>query len=372
MIRVTDLAYLHREQAIELEAAALRVLRSGVFLRGPEVEGFEREFAARCGSPAAVAVGSGVDALRLSLEALGIGPGDEVIVPSHTAIATWLAVSHAGARIVPVDPDEDSMLLDVDAVRAAIGPRTAAIVVVHLYGLVADLAPLERLARTRGLALVEDAAQAHLARDGDRVVGSIGDVGAFSLYPTKNLGAAGDGGIVVARDPALVDRIRMLGNYGERRRYHSELLGYNSRLDELQAAMLRVKLRGLDRFDAARRERAASYLRALDGHAGIVLPAPRAGTTPVWHQFVVRVDQRDALRAALLARGVETLVHYPEPPHRSAAYAAAVDVPLPVSDRLAARVLSLPVGPHVDDEAGALVCEAVYDLAGTRGSARYA
>lgn len=356
-IPVTDLGYLHRQQAAELEEAALRVLRAGRYLRGAEVEAFEREFADHSGSRAAVAVGSGLDALRLSLAALGIGRGDEVIVSAHTAVATWLAITHTGARIVPVDADERTMLVDPDGVRAAVGPRTAAIVVVHLYGLVAEMEPIGRLASEKGLALVEDAAQAHGARDGDRGVGSVGDVGAFSLYPTKNLGAAGDGGIVVAEDTALIERVRMLGSYGERRRHHSEMLGYNSRLDEVQAAMLRVKLRALDRFNAARRERAGSYLQALDDHPGVELPAPRAGTLPAWHQFVVRVERRDTVRAELLAGGVQTLVHYPEPPHRTPAYAGATTVPLPVTDRLAQRVLSLPVGPHVDDQAGARICE---------------
>lgn len=359
MIPVADLAYLHREQSAELEAAALRVLRSGFYLRGPETEAFEHDFADRVAAPGAVAVGSGLDALCYSLVALGIGPGDEVIAPAHTAIATWLAITHTGARVVPVDPDERTMLLDAESARAAIGPRTAAIVVVHLYGLVADTDPLLELAREHGLAVIEDAAQAFGACEGERPVGSLGDVAAFSLYPTKNLGAAGDGGVVVATDTALLERVRMLGNYGERQRRHSELLGHNSRLDELQAAMLRVKLRAIDRFNAARRARAASHLEALSGVPGIELPEPRPGTLPVWHQFVVRVDRRDAVREALQARGVETLVHYPEPPHRSQAYAGLVDQSLPITDRLAQRVLSLPAGPHVDDRAGELVCAAL-------------
>ena len=365
-IPVTDLGYLHREQAAELEEAALRVLRAGHYLRGPEVEAFEREFADHCGSRAAVAVGSGLDALRLSLVALGIGRGDEVIVSAHTAVATWLAITHTGARVVPVDADERTMLVNPDGVRAAVGPRTAAIVLVHLYGLVAEMESIERLAGDNGLALVEDASQAHGARDGGRRVGSVGDVGAFSLYPTKNLGAAGDGGIVVAKDIALIERVRMLGSYGERRRNHTEILGGNSRLDEVQAAMLRVKLRALDRWNAARRERAGSYLQALEDHPEIELPAPRAGTLPVWHQFVVRVERRDAVRAELLEAGVETLVHYPEPPHRMPVYADATTVPLPVTDRLAQRVLSLPVGPHVDDGAGARICQALSEAVESR------
>jgi dTDP-3-amino-3,4,6-trideoxy-alpha-D-glucose transaminase len=228
---VVDLAHLHGQLATEIEEAALRVLRSGHYLRGPETAGLEQEFGAACGAPFAVGVNSGFDALRLALLGLGVGPGDEVVVPSHTAIATWLAVTHTGAQVVPVDPREDTMLVDADAVRAAIGPRTAAVVAVHLYGHVVDIEPLARLARERGLALVEDCAQAHGARDrgADRTVGTAADAGAFSFYPTKNLGGAGDGGMVVTRDQALAERVRMLANYGERERLFSETLGWNSR-----------------------------------------------------------------------------------------------------------------------------------------------
>ena len=368
MIEVTDLAYLHRAQAEELEAAALRVLRSGAYLRGAEVEALEREFARCCRTRGAVAVGSGLDALELAFEALGIGPGDEVIVPGHTAIATWLAITHSGAAIVPVDVDRTTMLLHPDAVRAAIGPRTSAIVLVHLYGLVAEVDEIAALARAHGIALIEDGAQAHGARAGDRVVGSIGDIGAFSLYPTKNLGAAGDGGIVISDDAALLGRVRMLGNYGERRRSFSELLGHNSRLDEVQAAMLRIKLRRLEHFNEERRQRAEGYLRALSDIPGIELPVVGAGTTPVWHQFVVRVDGRDEVRAALEEHGVRTLVHYPEPPHRSRAYAGLVDACLPVTDRLSERVLSIPSGPHVDDAAARRVSDELVRAVGQTAS----
>lgn len=360
-VPVTDLAFLHAAQAAELEAAALRVLRGGRYLRGPETEAFEHELAERCGTGGAVAVGSGLDALRLALLALGIGAGDEVLVPSHTAIATWLAVAHTGAAVVPVDVDERTMLLDPAAVRAAVGPRTAAVVAVHLYGLTVDVSALRELSSRHGLALVEDCAQALGATWAGRPAGSFGAAGAFSLYPTKNLGAAGDGGIVTSDDAGLLERVRRLANYGERERNRSEVRGWNSRLDEVQAAMLRVKLRGLEGFETARRHRAAAYLRALAGRPGIELPVVDPRCEPVWHQFVVRVPRRDEVRATLAQRGVETLVHYPQPPHRSAAYADAELGPLPVADRLAARVLSLPVGPHVDDEAGELVSRALSD-----------
>jgi dTDP-3-amino-3,4,6-trideoxy-alpha-D-glucose transaminase len=351
-IPVVDLAYAHGPRADELEDAATRVLRSGQYHAGPETVAFEREFAVACGGGAAAGVGSGLDAVALSLTALGIGPGDEVIVPAHTAIATWRAVSQAGARPVPVDPEPRSMLVEADAVAAAIGPRTAAIVVVHLYGLVVDTAPIARLARERGLALIEDAAQAHGATDADGPVGTLADAAAFSFYPTKNLGAAGDGGMVVAGDAALLERVRELG--------HSN----SSRLDELQAALLRVKLKSLEADNARRRERADAYLRALDGVAGVELPVAREGTGPVWHQFVVRVAQRDAVRAALRADGVQTLVHYSRPPHRTPEYEDAARPPLPVTERLAATVLSLPVGPHVSPAAGERVCTALADAVG--------
>jgi dTDP-3-amino-3,4,6-trideoxy-alpha-D-glucose transaminase len=346
-IPVNDLAQAHDARADALEAAAARVLRSGRYLGGPETEAFEREFAAFCCADAAVGVGSGLDAVALALTALGVGRGDEVVVPGHTAIATWRAISRTGATPVPVDPDPRSMLVEADAVAAAIGPRTAAIVVVHLYGLVVNTAPIARLAREFGLALVEDAAQAHGAMDGDRPVGTLGDAAAFSFYPTKNLGAAGDGGMVVSGDAALLQRVRELGH------------GWSSRLDELQAAMLRVRLEGLEAGNAARRARAADYLAALEGLAGVELPAVREHTTPVWHQFVVRVARRDEVRAALRKRGVQTLVHYPLPPHRTPEYAEQAPTPLPVTERLAETVLSLPVGPHVGPAAGQRVCEAV-------------
>jgi len=356
-----DLAGLHAELQDELEAAMQRVLRSGWYLLGPEVAAFEAEFAALCDVQGAVGVGNGLEALELALLGLGIGAGDEVIVAAHTSIATWLAISHAGARPVPVEPDAGTMQIDPAGVEAAIGPRTAAIVPVHLYGMPAEMERLSAIARQHGLALVEDAAQAHGSRVDGRPVGSCGDAGAFSMYPTKNLGALGDAGIVVSNDRSLLDRVRMLANYGERRRHHSEARGYNSRLDELQAAVLRVKLRRLDRWNALRRNRAQTYLRELARVPHVVLPETTAGALPVWHQFVARVAERDAVREELARRGIECLVHYPIPPHRSPAYAADYPQRLPVTEHLAASVLSLPISPPLGEDACLQVCEAVAD-----------
>lgn len=354
-----DLGLAHSELAGEIEEAVRRVLRSGHYLRGPEGERFERDFARYCDVAAAVGVGNGLEALQLTLEAMGIGRGDEVIVPAHTAIATWLAVTHAGARPVPVDSDPHTMLIDPTRVEDALGPRTAAILPVHLYGMPADMDALATIARKHGIGLIEDASQAHGARLSGRSVGSLSDAAAFSLYPTKNLGAAGDAGIAVSDDIRLLERVRLLANYGERQRHQSELRGHNSRLDELQAAVLEVKLQRLDDWNARRRARAEQYLRTLAGCRGLELPAVTEGALPVWHQFVIRVSARDRVREELRRRGVETLIHYPTPPHQTAAYASDYPDPLPISEQLAVSVLSLPISPQLTEATCAYVCDAV-------------
>lgn len=342
-----DLAAAAAELRADLDAACARVVSSGRYLLGPETAAFEAEFAAYCGAAHCVTVGSGCDALELALRALGVGPGDEVIVPAHTFIGTWLAVSAAGATPVPVEPDERTANIRADAVAAAITPRTRAIMPVHLYGQPADLDAIHAVAARHGLPVVEDAAQAHGARYHGRRVGSGPSAAtAFSFYPGKNLGALGDGGAVVTDDAALADRIRLLRNYGSREKYRHEVRATNSRLDELQAAMLRVKLARLDEWNARRAAVAGRYLAELRGPA---LPAVAAGTQPSWHLFVVRSPGRDALRAALAAAGVATLAHYPVPVHLSPAYAGPrwPQGSLPVTERLAATVLSLPIGPHL-------------------------
>lgn len=352
-----DLAAIDADHAAELEEAFRRVLRSGCYVRGPAVARFEHEFARYCGVAGAVGVGNGLDGLMLTLLAMDIGPGDEVLVSAHTSIASWLAITHAGAAPVPIEPDPLTMLIDPARVEEAIGPRTRALMAVHLYGMPADMDALAAVTDKHGLRLLEDASQAHGARLRGRRVGSLSAAAAFSLYPTKNLGAIGDAGIVVSDDAELLARVRMLANYGERERHRTEVRGRNSRLDELQAALLSVKLEKLDAGNARRATLAEHYLGALSRCPGLELPGIADGAAPVWHQFVVRVCDRDRVREDLARRGIETLVHYPIPPHRTPAYAEDYPDPLPITEQLAASVLSLPISPRLSEEACAEVCE---------------
>lgn len=341
-----DLDALHAIIRPELDAAWQRVMRGGQFIMGDELAAFEAEFARYCEAQHCIGVGNGLDALTLILRALGIGPGDEVIVPSKTFVATWLAVSEAGAVPVPVEPEAGGFTIDPNAVEARITPRTRAIMPVHLYGHPADMTALADIARRHALALIEDAAQAHGARHRGRRAGSFGTAAGFSFYPGKNLGALGDGGAVVTSDPALAERVRRLRNYGSSRKYVHEEQGVNSRLDELQAALLRVKLRHLDNWNAARRAAVARYREALAG-ADVVLPVEAPHAESVWHLFVIRSRARDALQSHLAARGVSSVIHYPVPPHLQGAYRDAGwgQGALPLAERLAAEVLSLPMGP---------------------------
>ncbi|MFC4001136.1 DegT/DnrJ/EryC1/StrS family aminotransferase [Prauserella oleivorans] len=356
-----DAGAAYHELRTEIDAAVGRVLGSGRYLAGPEVEAFEAEFARFCGAAHCVTVGSGCDALELSLRALGIGPGDEVVVPSHTFIATWLAVSATGATPVPAEPDAATATLDPGRVEAAITPRTSAIVPVHLYGHPADLDPITRIARRHGIAVLEDAAQAHGARYRGNRIGSGANPAAFSFYPGKNLGAFGDGGAVTTDDAEFAARLKLLRNYGSATKYRHEVRATNSRLDELQATALRVKLRRLPAWNARRAAVARRYTEALAGVPGLELPAVAPWAEPAWHLFVVRSGDRDRVQAALRESGVETLIHYPVPPHRSPAYA---DHPhartrFPVAEALAGEVLSLPIGPHLAPEQVRRVVEAV-------------
>lgn len=353
-----DLRAAYRELRDEIDESIARVLEGGVYVLGDEVEAFESEFALACGARHAVGVASGLDALHLALCAMEIGPGDEVIVPSNTFIATWLAVSRCGAVPVAVEPCPDTGNLDPLRIEAAITARTRAIVPVHLYGQPADMDPILAIARRHDLRVLEDAAQAHGARYKGRPVGAIGDAAAWSFYPGKNLGAMGDGGAVTTGDENLARRIRLLRNYGSRVKYEHEIQGFNSRLDAMQAAVLRVKLARLPQWNERRRALAARYLQRLAG-SGVGLPAVPAWAEPVWHLFVVRHPRRDGLRERLARAGVETLIHYPIPPHRQRAYAGepCAARQLPVADRLASEVLSLPIGPHVRAECLELVVE---------------
>jgi len=352
-VKFLDLAALHAPLRAELDAAYKRVMDSGWFITGPELEAFEQEFAAYSKVKHAIGVANGLEALHLILRAYGIGPGDEVIVPANTFIATWLAVSQVGARPVPVEPDPATYNMDPARVEERITPRTRAIMAVHLYGQMADMPKLREIADRHGLRLIEDAAQAHGAAAHGRTAGSVGDAAGFSFYPGKNLGALGDGGAVTTHDDVLADKIRLLRNYGSRVKYHHEAAGYNSRLDEMQAAFLRVKLKYLECWNAQRREQAAIYTQELSGMPGLVLPDVPDWAVPVWHLYVVRTAQRDGLQAWLADAGIHTMVHYPIPPHLQGAYrdaGIAAEGTLPVSEAIHREVLSLPIGAHLTPE----------------------
>ncbi len=353
-----DLEPQREELDGELRAAFDRVLESGWFILGPEVEAFEREFAEASGSLHGIGVGSGTEALHLALRACGIGTGDEVITVAHSFIATAFAITSAGATPIFVDVNAHDLLLDVDAAAAAITSRTRAIVPVHLYGRCVQMDAVCELARKHGLTVIEDAAQAHGATYRGRRAGSLGDLGCFSFYPSKNLGALGDGGAVVTRDPAVADRLRRLRNYSQTAKYHHSGLGFNSRLDEVQAALLRAKLPRLDDWNRERRSHAATYTALLKG-LPVSIPPSEPGDADVFHLYVVRSERRDALQQHLREAGVETQIHYPIPIHRQPAYASATRITLPRTERAAASVLSLPMYPHLSTPQIEHVCEAV-------------
>lgn len=342
-----DLHASYNELKSEIDGAIARVLDSGWYILGPEVEAFESEWAAYCGVAYSVGVANGLDALTLALRALDIGPGDEVIVPSNTYIATWLAVSATGATPVPVEPDPVTHNIDPAQIAAALTPRTKVLLPVHLYGQPADLAPILDLARMHDLFVVEDAAQAHGARYKGQRIGAHGDVVCWSFYPGKNLGAYGDGGAITTNRADLADRIRVLRNYGSRVKYNNEVQGMNSRLDPLQAAVLRVKLRVLDAWNDRRRRIASQYLECMTD-IGLTLPAVPHWVEPVWHLFVVRHPQRDGIQQQLTAAGIGTLIHYPIPPHQQQCYVKEEGKKqYPIATQLASEVLSLPLGPHL-------------------------
>ena len=336
----------------ELLGVVRTVAEESSFILGRHVEEFEADFAAYCETDEAVGLGSGTDAIALSLRALGIGRGDEVILPANTFIATAEAVSLAGATPRLVDVDPVTGLLTAEIAERALTSKVRCIIPVHLYGATVDMDPILELARSARIAVIEDACQAHGARYRGRRVGSLGHMGCFSFYPAKNLGAWGDGGAVVTSRPELADRVRLLRSHGERPRYRHRMVGTTARLDGLQAAILRVKLRHLDRWNAQRRRAAAELRRALSGLALELPPAPVPAGDHVYHLFVVLSDERDLLRAQLTARGVASAVHYPVPVHLTEAYAhlGLHKGSLPVAERLAERVCSLPMFPGIEDE----------------------
>ena len=344
-----DLKATYLELQPELDKAYQTVMNSGWYIIGQEVKAFETEFASYCEAKHCIGVGNGLDALFLILRALDIGAGDEVIVPANTYIATWLAVSYVGATPVPVEPSEKTYNIDPQLIEAAITPRTKAIFAVHLYGQPADMDGINQIAKKHGLKVIEDAAQAHGAKYKGRKVGSLGAAAGFSFYPGKNLGAFGDGGAVTTNDDELADKIRVIANYGSRVKYHNEVQGVNSRLDELQAAFLRVKLTKLDEWNQRRQVIADSYLVGLSGLSGLVLPYVPEWAAPVWHLFVVGTSQREQLQQSLQAAGIGTIIHYPIPPHLSEAYGEMKDWAgqLPITAAAARTVLSLPIGPHL-------------------------
>ncbi|MDO7874155.1 DegT/DnrJ/EryC1/StrS family aminotransferase [Hymenobacter sp. ASUV-10] len=364
-----SLAPQHEPLRAEVLAAVARVYDSNWLVLGEEVAAFEREYAAFSQVTYCVGVANGLDAMVLALRALGVGPGDEVIVPSNTYIATWLAVTQVGATPVPVEPDPATANLDPDRLPAALTPRTRAIIPVHLYGQACRMPEIMAFARQHGLWVVEDNAQAHGAAFAGQLTGSFGHLNATSFYPGKNLGALGDAGALTTADAALAQQLRVLRNYGSQEKYHNEVVGYNSRLDELQAAVLRTKLPQLPRWTAQRQQLAAWYNHYLADIPGLHRPRTASGATHVYHLYVVRHARRDALQRYLTQHGIGTLIHYPIPPHRQPAYAplALPAGAFPIAEELAATSLSLPLWPGMSEAQVATVAGAIREFAASAG-----
>ena len=347
-----DLKAPYQELQQEMDAAYQRVIHSGWYILGQELDAFEKEFSQYCNAKYCIGVGNGLEALHLVLKAWDICVGDEVIVPSHTYIATWLAVTHVGARPVPVETCISSYTIDTKKIEAAITEKTKAIIAVDLYGHPADMDAVLAIAEKYDLKVLEDAAQSHGAKYKGKKVGNLAHATGFSFYPGKNLGALGDGGAITTNDELLAKKLRMLRNYGSCTKYHHEELGYNSRLDELQAAFLRVKLKYLDEWNSRRKIIAQQYLNELSTNSNIVLPKGETWADSAWHLFVIRHKNRDILQRRLTEAGIQTLIHYPIPPHLSDAYKkdgwAIGD--FPISEMLANEIVSLPIGPHLNYE----------------------
>lgn len=363
-VPILDLKPAYDELRADLDAAYHRVMESGWVLLGKELASFEAEYAASVGAAHCIGVANGLEAMQLVLMALDVGPGDEVIVPSHGYIATWLAVTHVGARPVPCEPDPLTYNLDPARLAALITPRTKVILPIHLYGQTADLTAINAIAARHALFVLEDAAQSHGARSHGKQAGALGHAAGVSFYPSKNLGALADAGAVTTSDATLADKLRHLRNYGSKVRYHNEYLGLNSRLSELQAAFLRAKLPHLAAWNARRVQLAARYfeqLAPLAATGDLTLPHVPAWVDPVWHLYVIRTAQRDALQAHLTAQGVGTQIHYPIPPHLQNAYRDSgwKRGDFPLAEKFADEVLSLPIGPHHTAEQIDHVCASV-------------
>lgn len=359
VIPFVDLTRQHAAIASDLEAAMSGVLSSGWFIQGPQLEAFEREFAEYCDVDHCVGVGNGLDALVLLLRAYGIGPGDEVIVPTNTFIATWLAVTAVGAKVVPVEPDQYTYNIDPELIADAINNKTRCIIPVHLYGQPADMDPIMDLAERHDLIVIEDNAQAQGALYKGRPTGSLGHAAATSFYPGKNLGALGDGGAVVTRDADIARQVRMLRNYGSEKKYEHQIVGCNSRLDEIQAAVLRVKLKQLSSWNETRRQIAVVYGRLLN-EAGVVVPQVPDWVSPVWHLYVIRCAQRDELQAALLRANIQTVIHYPVPPHLQPCYRQIMaEHSYPRAQKMSQEILSLPMYPGLTESEQVRIADVV-------------
>lgn len=364
-----DLGRLHQPIRDQLDAAYHRVMDSGWFIMGPELDAFEAEFAHYCEVKHCIGVGNGLEALHLLLRAYGIGSGDEVIVPSNTFIATWLAVTQCGATPVPVEPNIDTHNIDPALIAGAITARTRAIIPVHLYGQPADMDSINALAEQHGLVVIEDAAQAQGARYKGRRTGSLGHAAATSFYPGKNLGALGDGGAVLTDNDEIASKVRQLRNYGSTVKYKHDVAGYNSRLDEMQAAFLRAKLQVLEDSNARRRQTAAQYSSLLAG-VDVDLPAVPDYAEPAWHLYVIRTRHRDALKLYLEQQGISTVVHYPIPPHLQACYQDFKASDLPLAEMMAKEVISLPMSPAMQAEDVELVAGAILRFLAENGASK--
>jgi len=357
MIKATDFSFVTKRINRELKEATNRVIDSNWYILGKEVENFEREFTNYLGVKYCIGVGNGLEALHIILRAYGIGEGDEVIIPSNTYIATALAVSYAGATPIMVEPNEQTYNINPDLIEEKITKKTKAIIPVHLYGQACDMDPINEIAKKYGLKVIEDSAQAHGAVYKGRKCGALGDASGFSFYPTKNLGALGDAGAVTTNDKELAEKVRALRNYGSEKHYYNKYMGFNSRLDEMQAAILRVKLRHLEEFNEERKIIAQLYLNSLQD-ANLILPYVPEWTEPVWHQFVIRSKKRDELQKYLKSKGIGTLIHYPLPIHLQEAYnhLGYKKGDFSIAEKMANEVLSLPMWVGLKKEEIELVC----------------
>ena len=357
-----DVGYTYRELRGEIDAAVARVLQSGRYIQGDEVENFESNFASFVEAKHCVGVANGLDAIYLALRAMEIGAGDEVIVPAHTFIATWLAVTNCGATPVPVEPELNGYNIDPTLIEASITKKTKAIIKVHLYGQPCDIDEIHSIANRHGLRVIEDAAQAHGATYKGQRIGGHSDVVTWSFYPGKNLGAFGDGGAITTNDQDLAEKIQVLGNYGSKQKYEHSELGVNSRLDPIQAAILNVKLNYLDNWNKIRQEIAKSYIGTF-GNSAVLCPQENDWSTSAWHLFVIEISDRDVFQGRLSSVDIESMIHYPKAPHQQTAYSSAfAGQKFERAEKLSSSVLSLPIGPGMSNEDVSFVCEAVHKI----------